>query len=149
MVCRALTHWSVRFTSAQQQSNLSTKVNPSTEISLGRKVTSLISPINPIGQQTNLFLHLRNGVITSLECHSSTHCVVVQTMKVKPEKFPSIQGGHFPSMATVNIFFCPSLPFYLMVFYCSTLVIELWWFYFGDSCGQNNLSKVKIDISIC
>lgn len=130
MVCRALTHWSVRFTSAQQQSNLSTKVNPSTEISLGRKVTSLISPINPIGQQTNLFLHLRNGVITSLECHSSTHCVVVQTMKVKPEKFPSIQGGHFPSMATVNIFFVPLCHFiswFLLLNLSHRTVVVLFW----------------------
>lgn len=124
-------------------------MSPLTEISLGRKVTFLISPINPTVPKANLFLHLRNGVITSLECHSNTQCVVVQTMQLKAEEFPSTQGSDFPSVVTTNFgFFCPPLPFYLMVLYCSALVVELWWFYFGDSCGQNNLSKVKIDTSV-
>lgn len=64
---------------AYSPSNISTEVSHLTEISLGRKVTTLISLINSVKRQMCLFLYLRNSAISSLECHSITRFAVTQT----------------------------------------------------------------------
>lgn len=62
-------------------SNISTEVSHLTEISLRRKISTLISLINPIKQQMCLFLYLRNSAISSRECHSITRFAVTWTLQ--------------------------------------------------------------------
>lgn len=63
--------------------NMSTEVSHLIESLLARKVTTLISLINPIKQQTCLFLYLRNSAISSHECHSIMHFAITWTQQDK------------------------------------------------------------------